>query len=90
MYSLLHFWTCPRKMTIDGAARWHATTLRLQKKGVDVKFAMFSRMGNLCVLRAILFLRTFINYKALKGMETRWCMFSHLGRVGQRIFLPGS
>ena len=44
MYFPLHFWICPRKMKIDGAARWHATTLRLPKKVVDVKFAIFSRM----------------------------------------------
>ena len=28
--------------TIDGAARWYATTLRLPKKVVRVRFALFS------------------------------------------------
>ena len=29
-------------MTIDGAAQWYATTLRLPKKVVRVRFALFS------------------------------------------------
>ena len=29
-------------MTIDGAAQWFATTLRLQKEVVRVRFALFT------------------------------------------------
>ena len=90
MYSHLHVLMFLLKMTIDGAARWHATTLRLQKKVVGVKFATFNWMEKFCALRAPQFLRISITYRALKGMEIRWFMFSHHCKIGQKIFLPGS
>ena len=39
-------------MTVDGAAQWFATTLRLLKKVVRARFALFKSMKDSCARRA--------------------------------------
>ena len=75
----------------DGAARWHATTLRLQKKVVNVKFAIwYMKQTMKYAIHVHLPLSVFKKYKVFKGMVTHWSMFSLPYNSGQRDYLPGS
>ena len=52
MLFLLHALMRIALMIIDGAAQWFATTLRLPKEVVRVRFAQFNWMQDSCAHRA--------------------------------------